>query len=111
MAGVRRWDSPEIRDVLPFGATFDSQEYILARKHYSELMSSLHDAMRADLNTPALPGSFALRLPDIERGPQPQAGSQGEVLELSPDSCGTPGGHPACLRQARVCDLGVGRSR
>jgi hypothetical protein len=68
----------EIRNALAGGATFDSQEYLATRQRYSELMSSLRDAMRVDLNVPPLPGSFTLRRPDIEPGPQPPAGSQAE---------------------------------
>jgi hypothetical protein len=76
------WDAlmglTEIRGVLAGGATFASQEYLAARKRYSELMASLRDAMRRDLNVPALPRSFSLRRPDIEPGPQQPAGSQAE---------------------------------
>jgi hypothetical protein len=65
----------QIRDELARDATFDSQEYLAARQRYSKLMSTLRDAMRADLNVPPLPRSFTLPRPDIE----PQAPDGGSL--------------------------------
>lgn len=69
----------EIRAVLAGGAAFSSREYLAARTRYSELMTSLRDAMRGDLGVPPLPRSFRLRRPDIEPGPQQPAGSQNQT--------------------------------
>ncbi|HEV2374418.1 MAG TPA: hypothetical protein VGS19_19940 [Streptosporangiaceae bacterium] len=82
------WDAlmglTEIRNVLARGATFGGREYLAARKRYSDLMTSLGDAMRLDLDVPPLPGSFTLKRPGIGPGPQPPAGSRAECLWARP---------------------------